>query len=170
MQRFPLSPLFGIALVVAVLEHRSSKRGTMSLIMPREAGRLAESPLPSGDRAPHGCRRLVGACRRRARWPQEYSTDVLGLARAPQLATAEEIDRSATADLEQLYAQSPAAQALSTEAKGILIFPHILKAGFLVGAQFGEGVLQQQGQAVAYYSTAGASYGLQGNKITTPMF
>jgi lipid-binding SYLF domain-containing protein len=89
---------------------------------------------------------------------------VMVLARAPQLAraaTAEEIDRNATADLEKLYEKSPAARALATEAKGILVFPHILKAGFLVGAQFGEGVLRQQGTSVAYYSTAGASYGLQ---------
>jgi lipid-binding SYLF domain-containing protein len=89
---------------------------------------------------------------------------VIVFARAPQLAraaTAEEIDSSATADLAMLYANSPAAQGLATEAKGILVFPHILKAGFLVGAQFGEGVLRQQGMSVAYYSTAGASYGLQ---------
>jgi lipid-binding SYLF domain-containing protein len=93
-----------------------------------------------------------------------FVVTVMVLARAPQsarAATAEEIDASATADLATLYANSPAAQALATEAKGILVFPHILKAGFLVGAQFGEGVLRQQGMSVAYYSTAGASYGLQ---------
>ena len=89
---------------------------------------------------------------------------VMVLARAPQLAmaaTAEEIDSSATESLEKLYASSDAARLLKTEAKGILVFPHIVKAGFIVGGQFGEGVLRQRGTAVAYYNTAGASYGLQ---------
>jgi lipid-binding SYLF domain-containing protein len=86
------------------------------------------------------------------------------LARTPQLAmaaTAEEIDSSATVSLEKLYAGSDAARLLRTEAKGILVFPHIVKAGFIVGGQFGEGVLRQHGTSVAYYNTAGASFGLQ---------
>jgi lipid-binding SYLF domain-containing protein len=89
---------------------------------------------------------------------------VMVLAGTPQLAmaaTADEIDSSATESLEKLYASSDAARLLRTEAKGILVFPHIVKAGFIVGGQFGEGALRKQGTSVAYYSTAGASYGLQ---------
>ena len=76
-------------------------------------------------------------------------------------ATAAELDRGARAALGKLYAKTPAAKALGKNAVGILVFPRIVKAGLVVGGQYGEGVLTQQGQTVAYYNTAGASYGLQ---------
>ena len=41
------------------------------------------------------------------------------------------------------------------------MFPSITKAGLVIGGLYGEGVLWQSGKAVAYYSTSGASYGLQ---------
>lgn len=43
----------------------------------------------------------------------------------------------------------------------MLVFPKITKAGFVVGGQYGEGVLMRGGKAVAHFSTAGASYGMQ---------
>ncbi len=43
----------------------------------------------------------------------------------------------------------------------MLVFPSITKAGFMVGGQYGEGVLYERGKPVGYYNTAGASYGLQ---------
>jgi lipid-binding SYLF domain-containing protein len=89
---------------------------------------------------------------------------VMILALVPVLAgaaTADELDRDATAALAKLYADAPAAEALGKNAQGVLVFPYIVKAGLMVGGQYGEGVLQQQGKAVAYYRTAGASFGLQ---------
>jgi lipid-binding SYLF domain-containing protein len=53
------------------------------------------------------------------------------------------------------------AAAQAAKAKGILVFPSVVKAGFLVGGLFGEGVLFKDGKAVGYYSTVAASYGLQ---------
>jgi lipid-binding SYLF domain-containing protein len=41
------------------------------------------------------------------------------------------------------------------------VFPSIVKAGFLFGAQYGEGALRQRGKTVGYYNTAAASYGFQ---------
>ncbi|MNC87042.1 hypothetical protein D3C83_27370 [compost metagenome] len=41
------------------------------------------------------------------------------------------------------------------------MFPKITKAGLVIGGQYGEGALLKGGNAVAYYSTSGASYGLQ---------
>jgi lipid-binding SYLF domain-containing protein len=41
------------------------------------------------------------------------------------------------------------------------VFPNIVKAGFLLGAQYGEGALRQRGKTVGYYNSAAASYGLQ---------
>jgi lipid-binding SYLF domain-containing protein len=63
--------------------------------------------------------------------------------------------------LQQLYASVPAAKALGSKAHAILVFPKVTKAGLGVGGQYGEGALLKGGKAVAYYSTAGASMGLQ---------
>ncbi len=80
---------------------------------------------------------------------------------AVQAASAAEIRRDASAALKTLYASTPKAKELAANAKGILVFPSIVKAGFLVGGLFGEGVLLKGGKAVAYYNTVAASYGLQ---------
>jgi lipid-binding SYLF domain-containing protein len=81
---------------------------------------------------------------------------------APALAaSASEIDRKATAALQKLYATTPEAQALAKKAKGILVFPSIVKGGFIVGGQFGDGALRVHGKSVSYYRSVAASYGLQ---------
>jgi len=42
-----------------------------------------------------------------------------------------------------------------------LVFPNIVKAGFIVGTQDGEGELLKHRKIVGYYNIAAASYGLQ---------
>ena len=76
-------------------------------------------------------------------------------------ASAAELNRDAAAALQALYEGTPAAKELGAKAKGILVFPSILKAGFIVGGQYGEGALRKGGKTVAYYNTVAASYGLQ---------
>ncbi|HSD50196.1 MAG TPA: YSC84-related protein [Candidatus Methylomirabilis sp.] len=76
-------------------------------------------------------------------------------------ASGAELNREAAAALQTLYERTPAAKELGTKAKGILVFPSIIKAGFLVGGQYGEGALRKGGKTVAYYNTVAASYGLQ---------
>ena len=75
--------------------------------------------------------------------------------------SAAEIDSRANEALKQLYKTTPTASALGKTAKGILIFPKIVKGGLLVGGQFGEGCLRKDGKTVGYYSSVAASYGLQ---------
>jgi lipid-binding SYLF domain-containing protein len=72
-----------------------------------------------------------------------------------------EINREANAALQQLYAGTPGAKALADKARAMLIFPSVKKAGFLVGGQFGDGVLRQGGKAKGYYRSVAGSYGLQ---------
>ena len=60
-----------------------------------------------------------------------------------------------------LVARVPAAKVLSKSAAAVLVFPKIIKAGFVIGGQTGDGVLFKSGKAVGYYNTSGASYGLQ---------
>lgn len=76
-------------------------------------------------------------------------------------ASAAEIDSDVNAALKSLYVSSPVAKELSTKAKGILVFPSIVKGGFIVGGQYGEGAFIKEGKTVDYYNSAAASYGLQ---------
>jgi len=76
-------------------------------------------------------------------------------------ASAAEINRDVDAALVKLYADIADARTLAERAKGILVFPGVVKAGFLFGAQYGDGALRRQGKTVAYYNTVAASYGLQ---------
>ncbi len=75
--------------------------------------------------------------------------------------TAAEIDRNVDSALKKLYAKTPAAKELSKVAKGILVFPDIVKGGLIVGGQYGVGALREGGKTVGYYNTVAASYGLQ---------
>jgi lipid-binding SYLF domain-containing protein len=68
--------------------------------------------------------------------------------------------------LTSLYQKVPSTKALGAKARGILVFPEITKAGFVVGGQHGDGVLFQGGRAVAFYRTSGASFGLQAGAQT----
>jgi lipid-binding SYLF domain-containing protein len=76
-------------------------------------------------------------------------------------ASAGEIDRGARAALESLYATTPGARTLADHAKAILVFPEIVKGGFIVAGQYGDGVLLKDGKPAAYYRSLAASYGLQ---------
>lgn len=76
-------------------------------------------------------------------------------------ASAAELDRESAAALDQLYRQQPSARTLGRQAKGILVFPAMVKAGFLFGGQIGEGVLRKGGRIAGYYNSVAASYGLQ---------
>ena len=72
-----------------------------------------------------------------------------------------DLDRDARAVLNQLIASNESAKKLSEKAIATLVFPVVTKAGFILGGQYGDGVLFKQGRPVAYYNTAGGSYGLQ---------
>lgn len=76
-------------------------------------------------------------------------------------ASAAELRRDGSAALEKLYADNPKARVLTPHAKGILVFPSVVKAGFMVGALIGDGVLFQGQRAEAFYNIAAVSYGFQ---------
>lgn len=81
---------------------------------------------------------------------------------APALAaSAAQLDRDARAALSKLYAKTPKAKELAKQAVGVLVFPNIIKAGLLVGGQYGDGVMYKDGKVAGYYNTTGASYGMQ---------
>jgi len=76
-------------------------------------------------------------------------------------ASKAEIDAEIRVALEELYKFSPVAEELSKNAKGILIFPNIFKAGFILGAAYGEGALIVDGIKVQYYNNIAGSIGFQ---------
>jgi len=82
-------------------------------------------------------------------------------ARPALAASAAEINREANTALAKLYETHPDTRKLGAQAKGILVFPSIYKAGFMFGAQYGEGALRKGNKTVGYYNTVAASYGLQ---------
>src|SRR6185369_4932432 len=75
--------------------------------------------------------------------------------------TAAQLTAESRAALHRLYAQSPKAATYGRKARAILVFPKIVKAGFLVGGQGGEGVLFVHGRPAGYYKIHAVSYGLQ---------
>lgn len=76
-------------------------------------------------------------------------------------ATTAELEKDSRAALEQLYTQQPEARLLAENASAVLVFPRIVKAGFIVGGEHGNGVLFQDNKAAGYYASTGLSYGLQ---------
>jgi lipid-binding SYLF domain-containing protein len=82
-------------------------------------------------------------------------------ARVALAASAAEINRDAAAALANLYEKQPNAKELASRAKAILIFPRVYKAGFMFGAQYGEGAFRKGNKTVGYYNTVAASYGFQ---------
>jgi lipid-binding SYLF domain-containing protein len=71
------------------------------------------------------------------------------------------LNQDAEAALQSLYGNQPAAKALGDKAAGVLVFPNIVRAGFIIGGSGGEGVLYKKGVASGYYSSGSASVGLQ---------
>jgi len=74
---------------------------------------------------------------------------------------AAEINARVDEALQKFYKKSPAGKKLAGQAKGILVFPKVYKAGIGVGGEYGEGALRVGGKTVNYYSTASGSFGLQ---------
>lgn len=63
--------------------------------------------------------------------------------------------------LRELESDSSAARRASKAAHATLVFPSVLKAGFVFGAETGDGVLFRGGKAVGFYNLSGGSWGLQ---------
>lgn len=76
-------------------------------------------------------------------------------------STGAELERDVDLALQRLYASEPSARALASRASGILVFPGVVRAGFIGGAKFGNGALRQKGRTTGYYNVVAGSYGLQ---------
>jgi lipid-binding SYLF domain-containing protein len=63
--------------------------------------------------------------------------------------------------LDRLYRHVPGAQGLIARSAGVLVFPTVVKAGFGVGGEYGEGELLIGGRPVGRYNTIAGSIGFQ---------
>ncbi len=80
----------------------------------------------------------------------------------PLSGKSDQLNRKSQAALSELYARSEPARRLSQNAEAILVFPAILKGGFVLGGQGGRGTLYNRGgRALGYYQNVAASWGLQ---------
>jgi len=77
-----------------------------------------------------------------------------------------ELEASARAALGSLVAQTPLAATLERRAVAILVFPEVTKAGFLIGGEYGNGIMFRNGRFAGHYNTAAVSYGLQAGAQT----
>ena len=75
--------------------------------------------------------------------------------------TAKEIDASVNACLDRFYKQVKDGKEIAGKAKGVLVMPGVIKAGLIVGGEYGEGALSVAGKKVSYYNLASGSVGLQ---------
>ncbi|KVC93463.1 YSC84-related protein [Burkholderia ubonensis] len=71
------------------------------------------------------------------------------------------IDSSVDATLSRLYSTVKGSRELVAKSRGVLVFPEVLQAGFIVGGQSGNGALRVGGSTVGYYNTSSLSVGLQ---------
>lgn len=76
-------------------------------------------------------------------------------------ATAQDLHRDADQALKTLYKTSPVAEAISKEARAVLVFPNVIKAGLVFGGSYGEGVLMEDSRVVDYYNSVTGSFGFQ---------
>ena len=78
---------------------------------------------------------------------------------ASHAATAQAIDASVDTILQKFKETHQGADAALKQAKGVLVFPEIVKGGIVVGGSYGEGALRINDQSVAYYSIGAGSVG-----------
>ena len=86
---------------------------------------------------------------------------LLGASQAVVGASKVEIDAKVKAALSEFYSTIAAGEPLAKRAKGILVFPSVIKAGLGLGGEFGEGALLVGGATHSYYNIASASIGFQ---------
>jgi lipid-binding SYLF domain-containing protein len=91
----------------------------------------------------------------------------------PTESSNTQLDQEARTTLQALFSSTPKARELRGQAAAILVFPSILKAGFIAGVQGGNGVLiGRDGKTLGYYNASAVSYGLQAGvqKFSEAMF
>jgi lipid-binding SYLF domain-containing protein len=80
------------------------------------------------------------------------------------------IDAEVDNALARLYGQVEGSEQLVGRARGVLVFPSVMEAGFIVGASRGQGALRIGGKTKSYHATTSGSFGLQAGAQSTAVF
>lgn len=72
-----------------------------------------------------------------------------------------DLETDSAQSLSTLYKNSKTAELMGRQAKAILVFPNVIKAGLIFGGSYGEGVLMRDGKVVDYYNSVSGSWGWQ---------
>ena len=96
-----------------------------------------------------------------------FATSLLALAvtvpvQSASAATKAEVDSKVGFALERLHKEVPGSLEVPKKANGVLVFPGVIKAGFVIAGEGGQGALLVGGKIVAHYDIMSASIGLQG--------
>ncbi len=85
----------------------------------------------------------------------------VGSIRTAAAASAQVIDIKVDGALAEFRKEVMGGAEFLKNAKGVLVFPSVVKAGLLIGGEYGEGALRIGGKSEQYYNIASASFGLQ---------
>ncbi len=96
---------------------------------------------------------LLGAC-------NTTTTTTTSTESSSPAAKRQSINAEVDNALSRLYAQVPESRSLVSQARGVLVFPAVVSAGFVVGGSYGQGALRERNATTGYYSTAAGSVGL----------
>lgn len=74
---------------------------------------------------------------------------------------AVKIDKEVNAAIKKFETEVIGGAKFLTKVKGYLVFPSVIKAGFVIGGEYGKGALRVKGETKEYYSLTSASIGYQ---------
>jgi lipid-binding SYLF domain-containing protein len=94
-------------------------------------------------------------------WRRAHRLAAIALIAPRAEASAAKINADVRASLDQFFRQTTGARQLTHNAAGVLVFPTVVKAGFGIGGEYGEGALLIAGRRAGYYNLVSASFGFQ---------
>jgi len=71
------------------------------------------------------------------------------------------IEAKSNEAIKKFYKEVKGSEAFLSKVKGYIIFPSVIKAGFVVGGEYGEGVLRVNAESKMYYSMTAGTLGFQ---------
>lgn len=89
---------------------------------------------------------------------------------ATDTSKRQSIDASVNGAISRLYSTVAGSREIVSKAQGVLVFPSVVEAGFIVGGEYGEGALRVGGASVGYYSTVSAAFGLLAGAQSKALF
>ena len=147
---------FGVLFVVSILISGCSKPEEKKVEAPTETKQTMEQTAPAVQEQTAEMKEEVV---KKVEPTVEAAEEKAPASTDQAIGASKEIDTSVDVALELFKKDIKGGDEFLNSAKGVLIFPNVIKAGFVVGGSYGEGALRIGGKTVDYYSTASASFG-----------